>query len=295
MKYTIEAASIFEFGQRKDFEGNPHQEDCIFPMHGELQPSDRLFILCDGMGGHDAGEVASATVCEAMSQSILDGVADPEGAFTQEDFDRALDAAFLALDRKDTGALRKMGTTMTMLKLFDGGAFIAWMGDSRVYHIRPGRDESTTEILYHTDDHSVVNDLIKLGELTEEEARTSPRRNIITRALQPNLQRRPKAGTKWINDIRPGDIFYLCSDGMLEVTTDKMLCHTFSEQAMAGDGLTPPIDNLVNNLIDDTRNNRDNHSAIIVRILSVTPSSVLERTVDPAPAKKKGWFSSLFK
>lgn len=263
MRYKIEVASIFEFGLRTDKQGNPHQEDCIFPAHAEYQPSDRLFILCDGMGGHDAGEVASATVCEAMSQSILGGENDPEGDFTQADFDKALDAAFLALDKKDTGAARKMGTTMTMLKLYNGGAFIAWMGDSRVYQIRPEEDGKGAKIMYHTEDHSLVNDLVKIGQLTEEEARTSPQRNIITRALQPCLPRRPRPGIKWIDDIKPGDFFYLCSDGMLEVTDDEMLCQTF---AKASD-----IRDLVQTLIDETKDNRDNHSAFIIRIADIEP------------------------
>ena len=57
MKYKIKVYSIYEFGKRVDSEGNPHQEDNMFPLHGEACDDDRLFILCDGMGGHDAGEV----------------------------------------------------------------------------------------------------------------------------------------------------------------------------------------------------------------------------------------------
>lgn len=278
MKYKIEAASIFEIGQRTDKQGNPHQEDNIFPAHGEISPADRLFIVCDGMGGHDAGEVASATVCEAMSRSILASEPDAEGLFTQADFDRALDDAFSALDDKDTGAVRKMGTTMALLKLYDGGAFIAWMGDSRVYHIRPGHNPESAKILYRTDDHSLVSDLVKLDMISEEEALTHPQRNVITRALQPNLPRRPRAGMKWIVDIRPGDYFYLCSDGMLETTTDEKLCGIFSETGMAAKGCgasgnpesaATTIDNLVKFLILDSQSNRDNHSAILVRILEV--------------------------
>lgn len=278
MKYKIEAASIFEVGQRTDSEGNPHQEDSIYPAPGALKPSDRLFIVCDGMGGHDAGEVASATVCEAMSRSILASEPDAEGPFTQADFDRALDDAFSALDYKDTGAVKKMGTTLAMLKLYDGGAFIAWMGDSRVYHIRPGRDAESAMILLRTEDHSLVNDLVKLGMITEEEALTHPKRNVITRALQPNLPRRPRAAMKWIDDIQPGDYFYLCSDGMLEQTSDDMLLHAFSQAGMAANGCgasecsesaATTIDNLVKFLISDTQSNHDNHSAFVVRVLEV--------------------------
>ena len=183
MKYKIKVYSILEFGQRKDAEGRPHQEDCLFPMPGKESDSDRLFILCDGMGGHDAGEVASATVCEAMSRTILNGGRGASGIFTQEDFEKAIGAAFLALDGKDTGAPKKMGTTMTFLKLHEGGAFTAHIGDSRIYHIRPGKSGADTRILHETSDHSLVNDLIKIGEMTREEARTSKQKNIITPRL----------------------------------------------------------------------------------------------------------------
>lgn len=293
MKYAIETASIFEFGQRTDSQGNPHQEDCIFPAHGEAKPYDRLFIVCDGMGGHDAGEVASAAVCQAMSQSIIDSETDPEGDFTQEDFDRALDAAFLALDRKDTGAAKKMGTTMAMLKLYRGGALITWMGDSRVYQLRP--TEAGIEIAYRTDDHSLVNDLVKLGEITEEEALIHPRRNVITRALQPALPRRPKADVKWIEDIRQGDIFYLCTDGMLEEMSDRMLCRFFTQSLARAEASDKPLDALAADLIEETRFNRDNHSALLVRIDSVSADTDADADADTdQPDEKQNWFRRFF-
>ena len=75
MEYKIKALSIYECGQRKDKDGNPHQEDWIYPGHGQADSDrDRMFILCDGMGGHDAGEVASSTVCEAMSATVNDAL-----------------------------------------------------------------------------------------------------------------------------------------------------------------------------------------------------------------------------
>ena len=182
-----------EYGQRTDSSGQPHQEDCIYPEHGKESDSDRLFILCDGMGGHDAGEVASATVCDAMSRTILDNCKRGDEEFSAELFDKAVDAAFKDLDSKDNGAEKKMGTTMTLVKLHDSGAFMAHMGDSRIYHIRPGAKGGDTKILYESSDHSLVNDLIKVGELTRQEARNSRQKNVITRAMQPNLDNRPKS------------------------------------------------------------------------------------------------------
>lgn len=289
MKYKLKVYSIWEFGQRKDADGNPHQEDSTFPMPGELNDSDRTFILCDGMGGHDAGEVASATVCEAMGESILNDGHDAEGVFTDDDLKAAVAAAFDALDQKDSGAEKKMGTTMTFLKLHNDGVTIAHMGDSRVYHIRPGEDGATTQILFETRDHSLINDLIRIGEMTREEARTSRQKNVITRAMQPNMERRPRADVHHITDIKAGDYFYMCSDGMLEqpdMESGETLRNIFSRQG-------GPDERRVNILKDVTENNRDNHTALIIHIEEVTgaPTRPAETstprmaTVDDSPAK----------
>lgn len=280
MKYKLKVYSIWEFGQRKDSQGNPHQEDSMFPEYGKQSDEDRLFILCDGMGGHDAGEVASATVCEAMSGSILSDGHDKEGIFTSEDFSTALDAAFDALDMKDNGAEKKMGTTMTFLKLHDNGAFIAYMGDSRVYQIRSGKTGEETQIVFQTEDHSLVNDLIKIGELTKEEARFSKQKNVITRAMQPNMGRRPKADVYETSDIKAGDYFYMCSDGMLEqaeMENGESLKNIFSE--MGGSD-----ENKVEILKSVTEKNRDNHTAFIIHILEVEEpieETVTEKTSSP--------------
>lgn len=261
MKYKLKAYSIYEFGQRKDAQGRPHQEDSIFPKNGELKDTDRLFILCDGMGGHDAGEVASATVCEAMSSSVLSHN-DADSNFSNAMFQEALNAASDALDKKDTGAVKKMGTTMTFLKLHEKGCTIAHMGDSRVYHIRQGADAESTEIVSVTRDHSLVNDLIKAGELTEEEAKHSRQKNVITRALQPHMEVRPNAEVLNTVDVKPGDYFYLCSDGMLEEMDDDNIRYFFSEAAGTDE-------ERVEKLRQSTKDNKDNHSAIIVHILDV--------------------------
>ena len=246
-----------------DAQGNPHQEDSLFPAYGQQKDTDRLFVLCDGMGGHDAGEVASATVCEAMSKSVMASVPDAEALFTDDMLQKAIASAFDVLDERDNGtAVKKMGTTMTFLKLHAGGATIAHMGDSRVYHIRPGEDAAHTQILFHTEDHSLVNDLVKVGELTPEEARVSPQKNIITRAMQPHMERRPRAEVKHITDIRPGDYFYMCTDGMLEQMDDSNIRFNFS--AMTGDDA-----NKVRVLTEATHYNRDNHTAFIIHILDV--------------------------
>lgn len=257
MKLTLKAYTIYELGQRAN------QEDAIFPKHGAVQDTDRLFILCDGIGGHESGEVASSTVCAVMSRSVLrslEGQEEPE--FTREMLLQALDDAYDALDQKDNGADKKMGTTMTFLKFHRKGCTIAHIGDSRVYHIRPGKDAADTQILFQTRDHSLVNDLIDVGELTPEGARTFRQKNVITRAMQPNMDRRCKADIQEITDIRPGDYFYMCSDGMLEEMEEEHIRFNFSAQ-------TGSDENKIRILIEATSQNRDNHSAIVVHILDV--------------------------
>lgn len=174
-------------------------------------------MVCDGMGGHDAGEIASQTVCEAVSKSILNDGHDEDGIFTKMDFIEALNSAYNALDEKDNGAEKKMGTTLALLKFHNDGVFIAHIGDSRVYHIRPGKTEKETEILFMTEDHSLVNSLVKAGEMNREEARHSKQRNIITRAMQPGVDR-CEADITLITDIQPGDFFI----SVLMVCLNKM-------------------------------------------------------------------------
>ena len=278
MKYKLKVYTIWEYGQRVDAEGNPHQEDCTFPLPNDIKDTDRTFVLCDGMGGHDAGEVASATVCEAMGQSALKLQPDPERVFTCDMFEQALADAYDALDEKDTGAAKKMGTTMTFLRLHGNGCTIAHIGDSRVYHIRPGKTAADTRILFQTKDHSLVNDLIAIGELTEEEAKHSRQKNVITRAMQPHMERRPKADILVTSDVKPGDYFYLCSDGMLENMEDPQICYNFSDAAGTDE-------EKVKRLTQATSENRDNHTAIIIHILEVINpiSSIIKEK--PAPAK----------
>lgn len=266
MRYKLKVYSIWEYGKRLDSEGKPHQEDCLFPAFGRQSEYDRTFVLCDGMGGHDAGEVASSVVCEAIGQSVAVGNKDATDVFTDDDLARALEAAFDALDQNDSGAEKKMGTTMTFLRLHSRGATIAHIGDSRVYHIRPGETEKDTEILFVTEDHSLVNDLVKIGELTREEARHSRQKNVITRAMQPHMERRPKADIYHTVDIRQGDYFYMCSDGMLEqpeMEDGSVLRRIFSAQ-----GGTDEV--RVGILIGATDENSDNHTAFVIHVLDVT-------------------------
>lgn len=271
MKYLLKPYSIYELGQRAQ------QEDSIYPAHNQACGEDRLFILCDGMGGHDAGNVASQTVCSAMSEYILQNIRETD-VFEDDDLRRAIDYAYDALDLKDTGADKKMGTTMTCLKFHSNGCTIAHIGDSRVYHIRPGKGAEDTEILFQTIDHSLVNDLIKLGELTAEEAKSYGQKNVITRAMQSCGEKRYGADIYHTQDIRPGDYFFMCSDGILENMEDSNIQYIFSDRG--GDA-----NKKVNMIVEATEDNKDNHSAILIQIEDVVGAVKTKpiKLVEPIP------------
>lgn len=275
MKIEKKAYSIYELGQRTN------QEDYIWPCGSS--PEGDLFILCDGMGGHEKGEVASRTVCEAMS-SYIGSHPGEDGYFTEDMFKAALSYALDELDKLDDGAEKKMGTTMTFLQFHRGGCLAAHIGDSRIYHIRPAdRRSESGGILFKTRDHSLVNDLVEAGYLTPEQARTDRRKNIITRAMQPNLESRPEADMKMISDIRPGDWFYICSDGMLEQAEDKEIVNILSMRRKDSQkvGIFRKL----------TENNRDNHSAFLIHVTGVqkeeSDTPVME-TADAGDEESKG-------
>ena len=270
MRYKLEAYSIKELGQRAN------QEDSMFPEMGNATNNDRLFILCDGMGGHEKGEVASQTVCEAMGESVMKQCPDAEGVFTDEILQKALSDALDALDKKDDGSEKKMGTTMTFLKLHKDGATIAHIGDSRVYHIRSGATANDTKILFQTCDHSLVNDLVKSGNLTPEEAKNFERKNVITRAMQPNLERRPRADIYHTDDIKAGDYFMLCSDGILEQMEDENIRFIFSGESP---NIATDADR-VEMIRKVTADNKDNHTAFIIHISEVEGAPVKQPADD---------------
>ena len=228
MEITIRQPLTFSEIGRKD-----NQEDNVYPSGKNLTIDNRFFVLCDGMGGHDNGELASDTVCHALGNYFETNVPN-DGIITVDYFKEALAYAYDELDKQDNGAVKKMGTTMTCLYLHKKGYLVAHIGDSRIYHLRPANTDLANGrlgIIYQSSDHSLVNDLLKAGELTEEEAISFPQKNIITRAMQPNLERRYKADVFSFSDIQSGDYFFLCSDGVLEQLTNERLCEILSDDS----------------------------------------------------------------
>lgn len=264
--------AMYQIGKRSN------QEDAIFPKIGNATENDRLFIVCDGMGGHESGEVASNSVCQSISSYLQD--VNPD-TFSTEDFKKALESAYDNLDAldKDSDNPRKMGTTLTFLYLGNNSVIIAHIGDSRVYQLRRHK-KGTVSIVHRTEDHSLVNDLIKAEIITEEEAKTHPRRNVITRAIQPNLER-CKATIFETKDVRNDDYFFLCSDGVLESIDDRILIRILESNASNED----KIEEIKKRC---SENSKDNNSAYLIQVKEGLPivssiESSNEPTTKPAP------------
>ena len=251
MKFEIfTPVVIHELGQRDN------QEDSVFPPLGSASDSDRLFLVCDGMGGHAKGEVASANVVDAMTTWIKQRTPD-NGIVTDDIIENALQYAHQQLDKLDDGAENKMGTTLTLVCLHKGGVTMGHVGDSRIYHVRP----SQRKILYKSIDHSLVYELYRSGVISYDDMATSPQRNVITRAIMPGEENNDNIDLVHTTNVKPGDYFYLCSDGMLEEMTDdqllNVLCAEASDVMKAG------------SLVSMTADNKDNHTAVLIKVKSV--------------------------
>jgi protein phosphatase len=215
MKNEIDIATFSHKGNK------PNQEDCI--CYGSVCGSEPLYyvVVCDGLGGHSNGEIASSLVCESFSRSI-ENVENEGPVDLVAIFNNALAYAYEQLESYDEDGLsiKRMGTTLTCVLLYKKKALCAHIGDSRIYHIRNTFFRS--KILYKSLDHSLVNELIALGKLKPEDANSHPERHRITRAIQ--AYNRVNATIHLCDNVKPGDYFFLCTDGVLEQLTDILLC-----------------------------------------------------------------------
>ena len=260
--------AIHELGKRVN------QEDSIYPIESKATENDRLFLLCDGMGGHEHGEVASQSICKSLSSFLLQHAVASEG-LEDKLLSDALAYAYEELDKLAiAGDTRQMGTTLTLLYFHSNGCTAAHIGDSRIYHLRP----SSHTILYKSRDHSLVYDLYQAGELTYEEMKTFPQKNVITRAMIAGDRNHPKPDVIHISDIQPGDYFYICSDGMLEQMEDEELLDVFSANVRDEEKRQM--------LISETSDNKDNHSSYIVHIKEVSHDEADVSLVNEEPTAK---------
>jgi PPM family protein phosphatase len=194
-------------------------------------PEQNVFAVFDGMGGHAAGEVASAIAANEVREFFNFTGKDEDATWPfKDDREKTYDenrvvtgiklanARILEASEQD-GAKKNMGTTAVLVHFVERNgsgakAFVAHVGDSRVYLFRQGQLQRITI------DHSLVEEYLRLGKITAEEAKSFPQKNIILRAL----------GQQKIVDVeinafqpQPGDIFLLCSDGLSGMVSDEMM------------------------------------------------------------------------
>lgn len=251
MKIRIEKPITFSLtGQRAN------NEDFVYPVDEQ----SRLFIVCDGIGGWDQGEVASRLVAQAVAQYFEQY---PTKCPNEIYFTNALASAYAALAEylRQNPLLSRLGTTLALLYLTDVGAVVAHVGDSRVYQVRGAT------ILHQTQDHKYVHELVAEGIITQEQAQNHPRRNTLSRSVGLDSNQFPprmdKAEIAHLTDIQEGDYFFLCSDGVLEQVDEKILTEIFAQSGTS--------EEIVARVLGQCRElTRDNYSGCLVRIAGLS-------------------------
>ena len=215
-----------------------------------------LAIVADGMGGHAAGEVASQIAVETVSKLYFESKESPPKALKTAL--ESANAAIFEAARRDSGK-RGMGTTCTVLVVRGNEAFCAHVGDSRLYLVRQN------EIYQMSEDHSAVGELVKRGLLSAHEARSHPQKNVITRAMgtQPHVE---VAVWDEAFELRVGDCWVLCSDGLSDLVEDDEIRGAISE------GVESAPDVLVE--LAKKGGGHDNISVICVEIRDLAPEMV---------------------
>ncbi|MCC7112556.1 MAG: Stp1/IreP family PP2C-type Ser/Thr phosphatase [Deltaproteobacteria bacterium] len=260
----VVAAGKTDVGQKRD-----HNEDSIL-----LDPTVGLYVVCDGMGGHAAGEVASQHAVRTVQRVIGENKAVLEDFKKRGDIgdsrekltgllENAVNVAcseIYGMATADSGKAG-MGTTLVLMLVVQGRGIMAHVGDSRLYMVRQGQIHQLTE------DHSYTSEMIKRGKMTREQARQSPYSNVITRAV--GIQKNVQVDTL-LFDIIPGDTFLLCSDGLHGYAEDP---NDLADMLSDAD-----VDKVPGKLIEmaNSRGGKDNISAIVLRAIPDPEDKVLE-------------------
>lgn len=224
-------------------------QDCVFCEENEIGRFPNLFLVADGMGGHQAGDLASRMcVNEIAAQISKIEARTPVGAF-----ETAIQEANTRVYQKslEDVAFSGMGTTLVGAVIQGNTVYIVNIGDSRLY-------------LYHetlrqiTVDHSLVEEMVQSGEIQKEEMRTHPNKNIITRALGTDTSVRPDC---FEVKVEEGDVILLCSDGLTNMVDDTAIEETLREHRddmkLAGESLVQQA---------NEAGGKDNISVILVRL-----------------------------
>jgi len=240
---------LYEIGRRET------NEDSIYPPKGNSfeAGASQIYMVCDGVGGLNKGEVASEIVCNVVSQYLKE-----KTIVTETDINEAVLLAERQIDdyiNQNIDAIG-MATTFTLLASHENGITIAHIGDSRIYHFRKGK------ILHKTFDHSFVNELLAKNVISAQEAVNHPQRNVVTKAIAGGGEHQ-RPDITHLENVSKEDYFFLCSDGITESLSDENLSSILN------------ISNLDNaQKIETIRkkcegNSRDNHSAYLLQVKEV--------------------------
>jgi protein phosphatase len=224
-----------------------------------VDPGHALFAVADGVGGHRGGEVASRTAIEALRAAVASGR-------SVQDAITSANEAVIERARADA-ELTGMGTTMTAMVVADGQVLIGHVGDSRAYLLHDGALSRVTE------DHSLVEELVREGRLTPEQAESHPRRNIVTRALGLD---EPVEVDVYPLDVVQGDRIILCSDGLTTMVRERDI-----ERIARGE---PDPQRAAEQLVDAANDagGEDNTSVVVVDVLDVDVDAVDAPPTEPA-------------
>jgi protein phosphatase len=204
-----------------------------------------LWLVADGMGGHEYGEVASALARETIVREIRDGTPLATAI-------RVADEEIIRISRRRHDAL-PMGTTVVAARINGNRFEVAWVGDSRVYLWRDN------QLVQLSQDHSYVQELIANGAITHEQARSHPHRNVVTQALGVTDPRNLNVETM-TGELRPGMQLLLCSDGLTEEVEDRNIAKVLSHNDCSAQEC---VDELVAAALDG--GGSDNVTVVLVR------------------------------
>jgi len=226
--------------------------------------NDRLFLVCDGVGGSNKGEAASSIACDSI-QTYFHTYLDTEKEFDPQFIEKSIRYTEIQFDEylKKNPSAKGMATTLCLIYFAPEGVYITHAGDSRIYQFRDGK------MIFKTEDHSLVNSMVKNGRINPDEAGKHPQKNVIYRAIQgTNLP--VDIDVIKITDVLPEDEFLMCTDGVTEVWSDIDLCNIFSSEFSSEEKL--------NTIKDKCRiKARDNYSAYLIPIQEVSKMNVFKQ------------------
>lgn len=237
---------VIEYAQRTDTgRVRPANEDSFVARAP-------LFAVADGMGGAQAGEVASRMAVEVLHEGLGDGT---DGTVAERLRDQVVEANHRIHERAQSDSRNAgMGTTLTAAYVDERRLVVVHVGDSRLYRLRDGVLERLTR------DHSLVEELVRQGRLTPEEAAEHPQRSIITRALGPESE---VAIDSEVLRVQDADVFMVCSDGLTAMLSDERIGDLLNAGA-AEDPLQDRVDALVDAAND--AGGRDNITVLLFRV-----------------------------